>query len=486
MSLDVLRVLSLISFLWTFTTFFHYRCSPAIFFSLFLALVVPRGVLAHNPPVNKSSTGAGNSFLENGTPAGDIRDVRYSEKDTDCWWTYSKCVSPKHEGLPNDIADVPESQNQQATMFYIGSNVMDWPLEAQRAVSDDTWSHRYTAGMHSQSSIIMQAIKLVAGVTPTCWRPPFGDVDDRIRAIANGLGLRTILWKYDTNDWRVGMPDPDAISIGQVDANYEALLAEAEKGTFSGSGAILLAHELNNFTMSEAVKYYQKLKSKFQNIVPLAVALNKTQPYVEDDFVLPSFADHISKGIPNASNDDPSRSSFAQATSLPSPVPDVDGFYSASNVDEIHSQDPELEISSMSSPLSLGFLSPASWRFTVFVGVLSVLHRRHWSVVNEVASNDPARRSSPSLPAPGHSRLRIANRQGVGALVPSSGLGAPSLDANCCGLPIRLRRPTSYRLRLRYNVELTPLTLMPASEGKQYLNTLRPGEFYRPAPRRCC
>ncbi|KAG2002341.1 chitin deacetylase [Coprinopsis cinerea AmutBmut pab1-1] len=443
------------------TRYLSFYQQPAIFFSLFLALVVPRGVLAHNPPVNKSSTGAGNSFLENviadpihectpyyyppvdsrlssfppiwepafilpgdtnaeakwdsiaasvpnisvkGTPAGDIRDVRYSEKDTDCWWTYSKCVSPKHEGLPNDIADVPEphtlaygfddgpncshnafydylqSQNQQATMFYIGSNVMDWPLEAQRAVSDGheicvhTWSHRYMTGFSSRDAFaeLYYTIKLVAGVTPTCWRPPFGDVDDRIRAIANGLGLRTILWKYDTNDWRVGMPDPDAISIGQVDANYEALLAEAEKGTFSGSGAILLAHELNNFTMSEAVKYYQKLKSKFQNIVPLAVALNKTQPYVEDDFVLPSFADHISKGIPNASNDDPSRSSFAQATSLPSPVPDVDGFYSASNVDEIHSQDPELEISSMSSPLSLGFLSPASWRFTVFVGVLSV------------------------------------------------------------------------------------------------------------------
>ena len=29
-----------------------------------------------------------------------------------------------------------ESQNQKATMFFIGSNVLDWPLEAQRAVVD--------------------------------------------------------------------------------------------------------------------------------------------------------------------------------------------------------------------------------------------------------------------------------------------------------------------------------------------------------------
>ena len=34
-------------------------------------------------------------------------------------------------------------------------------------------------------------------------QPPFGDVDDRIRAIAHGLGLRTILWQYDSQDWQV-------------------------------------------------------------------------------------------------------------------------------------------------------------------------------------------------------------------------------------------------------------------------------------------
>lgn len=40
----------------------------------------------------------------------------------------------------------------------------------------------------------MMIIKDVMGITPTCWRPPYGDVDDRIRAIAQGLGLRTYMW----------------------------------------------------------------------------------------------------------------------------------------------------------------------------------------------------------------------------------------------------------------------------------------------------
>lgn len=108
-------------------------------------------------------------------------------------------------------------------MFYIGSNVLDWPLEAQRAVADgheicvrewgffhldllfglgtlhhqvnpprlssnflhillmtlmnpaDTWSHNYMTafsneGVFAELWYSMKAIKLVTGVTPRCWR----------------------------------------------------------------------------------------------------------------------------------------------------------------------------------------------------------------------------------------------------------------------------------------------------------------------------
>ena len=36
----------------------------------------------------------------------------------------------------NAFYDFLSSQNQKATFFYIGSNVMDWPLKAQRAIAD--------------------------------------------------------------------------------------------------------------------------------------------------------------------------------------------------------------------------------------------------------------------------------------------------------------------------------------------------------------
>jgi hypothetical protein len=141
----------------------------------------------------------------------------------------------------------------------------------------------------------MEAIKLVTGVTPTCWRPPYGDVDDRIRAIANALGLRTIIWKYDSNDWRVGTGN---ITNVTVDMNYQNLVTNATNGTYSSSGTIMLTHELNNYTMQEAMKWYPMLMAAFQRrLVPIGVALNITQPYVETDYTLPNFADYLAGTI---------------------------------------------------------------------------------------------------------------------------------------------------------------------------------------------
>ena len=43
--------------------------------------------------------------------------------------------------------------------------------------------------------------------------------------------------------------------------------------------------------MSEAIKFYPQLKSAFTGgIAPVGVTLNKTQPYVESNYSLPSFS----------------------------------------------------------------------------------------------------------------------------------------------------------------------------------------------------
>lgn len=40
----------------------------------------------------------------------------------------------------------------------------------------------------------MIAIKNVLGVTPNTFRPPYGDIDDRVRAVAKAMGLTPSMW----------------------------------------------------------------------------------------------------------------------------------------------------------------------------------------------------------------------------------------------------------------------------------------------------
>lgn len=71
-------------------------------------------------------------------------------------------------------------------------------------------------------------------------QPPFGDVDDRIRAIAKGLGLRTVLWKYDTNDAEVGDPNNSAVTKASVAANYQSFIDKAQAGAFDSVRPVFL------------------------------------------------------------------------------------------------------------------------------------------------------------------------------------------------------------------------------------------------------
>lgn len=95
-----------------------------------------------------------------GTQDGNLKGVKYPASDPYCWWTDTNCVSPKLAGLPDDVTTCPEAHtwgltlddgpscshnayydylksiDQKATVFYIGSNVMSYPLEAQRALGD--------------------------------------------------------------------------------------------------------------------------------------------------------------------------------------------------------------------------------------------------------------------------------------------------------------------------------------------------------------
>jgi hypothetical protein len=53
------------------------------------------------------------------------------------------------------------------------------------------------------------------------------------------------------------------ITQADVDADYGLFISNLSAGTFNAAGGIMLTHELNNFTMQEAINWYPRLKAAF-------------------------------------------------------------------------------------------------------------------------------------------------------------------------------------------------------------------------------
>lgn len=243
-----------------------------------------------------------------------------ANKDPDCWWSASTCTKPKLADINEDIYTCPEpetwgltyddgpncshnafydyleAEKIKASMFYIGSNVVNWPYGAQRGqkaghhIADHTWSHQLMTTLTNTEVLAelyytQKAIKMVTGVTPKYWRPAFGDVDNRVRWIATQLGLTTILWELDTDDWAAGYTS----TVSAVQKTYEDFITMGANGTFKNSGQITLTHEINNTTMTLAMEFLPKIREAYKNVVDVATCMNITHPYHEDSVTFAPF-----------------------------------------------------------------------------------------------------------------------------------------------------------------------------------------------------
>jgi peptidoglycan/xylan/chitin deacetylase (PgdA/CDA1 family) len=101
-----------------------------------------------------------------------------------------------------------------------------------------------------------EIIRQVLGVTPTTMRAPFGDLDDRVRAISLAMGMTPIQWTtapasgpFDTNDWRVAgglVSAPDQMAI------FQSILGNASS---LETGFVVLQHDLYEVTVDLAIGF---------------------------------------------------------------------------------------------------------------------------------------------------------------------------------------------------------------------------------------
>ncbi|KAI7871628.1 hypothetical protein BDF14DRAFT_1962681 [Spinellus fusiger] len=269
--------------------------------------------------------------------------------DPDCWASSSLCRYPKALDLPEDVHTCPNAGdwglsfddgpfkawttspedkawesprlynfladhgNQKATLFYPGYNVINFPEAAQRAASDghticaNTWSRKQMTSLKNEEIVAelywsLRAIKQVVGVTPRCWRPPYGDVDDRVRSIAWQMGLRTIAWDSDSNDWDLpGVPGGGHATKASIGKIYTKWIDRRQKNQDRDTGHISLEHENYKEALAVAEEWIPKMQQNF-NVMSIHQCINDTRPYWEEDkssIVSANTTTKVSKAVPS-------------------------------------------------------------------------------------------------------------------------------------------------------------------------------------------
>ncbi|EMD41637.1 carbohydrate esterase family 4 protein [Gelatoporia subvermispora B] len=223
---------------------------------------------------------------------------------TRCWWTCGGCTADGDVttcpdkltwGLTYDDGPAPytpsllqylEANNLTGTIFTVGSRAISYPNTLRdeyisgHQIAVHTWSHPYMTTLSNDQVIAelgwsKKIIKDVLGVTPNFWRPPYGDVDNRVRAIATAMGLQTSMWTrisptatFDTGDYDVA---GGLVSPYQVLNNWDSIMGNAST---IDTGFIVLEHDLFAQSVDLATGY----------ILPQALARNpplKIMPIVE-------------------------------------------------------------------------------------------------------------------------------------------------------------------------------------------------------------
>jgi peptidoglycan/xylan/chitin deacetylase (PgdA/CDA1 family) len=110
------------------------------------------------------------------------------------------------------VLDILAKYDAKATFFEIGKNVTKHPELTKRiqaaghSVQNHTWTHPdlrklSAAAFRQEVSSTDQAIRSAIGSTPTCLRPPYGDVNAAVRQRARALGKDLVVWTIDSRDW---------------------------------------------------------------------------------------------------------------------------------------------------------------------------------------------------------------------------------------------------------------------------------------------
>ena len=162
-----------------------------------------------------------------------------------------------------------KANNLKATFFLVGANMVQYPdivrelHEAGFELGVHTWSHQPLTKFSNEvieAEILwtMKAFRDILGqaYVPRLFRPPFGDVDDRVRAIAEKAGLKVAIWNLDSLDTTL-----DKQALNKVSDDFRQALTQTTLASYP-NGIVELHHDATAQTVDFFTQVaYPHLKS---------------------------------------------------------------------------------------------------------------------------------------------------------------------------------------------------------------------------------
>lgn len=191
------------------------------------------------------------------------------------------CFTADHILFPispftNRLLDELNAVGAKATFCLIGRQFPGFEDVVRRIAYEGhdlcihTTSHPHLTELSSSAIIdeimdTMLAFEQVLGVVPRYFRPPFGEVDLRVKAILDQLNLTMLRWNYDSYDY---LRDTD-----QLMSRYKTYITRDGPST----SWMALQHDLHDTTVAMQQEIVRYARSQGFNVTTPSQCLNMTR-----------------------------------------------------------------------------------------------------------------------------------------------------------------------------------------------------------------
>lgn len=166
-----------------------------------------------------------------------------------------------HGTLTPELLDTALEMRVPLTFYLLGIQVEQFPDVVRRAYDEGHTmaNHSYNhpalpslsdADVEYQLSHTSDLIEQITGERPTTFRPPYGDIDERVLSL---VSIPAMNWSNDTNDWQ--------------HPGYDTLVSRGINDTVPGG--IVLFHDIHPESVAVAASVFQGLRDRGFTLVTI-------------------------------------------------------------------------------------------------------------------------------------------------------------------------------------------------------------------------